>query len=46
VKASAKQVEQQFYCHLSCFKSRMWHNVPVDIEELAADIESGNLYDS
>jgi hypothetical protein len=43
---SSKQVEQQFFSHLSCFKSRMWHNVPVDVEELAADLESEKTGDS
>ncbi len=43
---SSKQVEQQFFCHLSCFKSRMRHNVPVEVEELAADLKSENSDES
>jgi hypothetical protein len=27
-------------------KSRMWHNVPVEVEELAADLESEKTGDS
>lgn len=34
-----KQVEQQFFCHVACFKGHMWTNVPVEIEEL---VESQN----
>jgi hypothetical protein len=37
---SSKQVEQQFFSHLDCFKNRMWHNVTVEVEELAADLSS------
>jgi hypothetical protein len=32
-----KQAEQQFFCHVACFKEAMWPNVPVDIERLVAD---------
>jgi hypothetical protein len=32
-----EQVEQQFFCHVGCFKKSMWPNVPVEIEELVAD---------
>ena len=44
--STSKQVEQQFFCHLSCFKSRVWHNVPVEVEELAADLETKRAGDS
>jgi len=36
-----EQAEQQFFCHLSCFKGVMWHNVPVEVEELAVDLDKG-----
>jgi hypothetical protein len=44
--SSSKQVEQQFFSHISCFKSRMWHNVPAEVEELAGDLESENSDES
>ena len=37
------QVEQQFFCHLSCFKSVVRPNVPIEIEELAADLDKGDV---
>jgi hypothetical protein len=38
----AEQADQQFFCHVACFKKAMWHNVPVEIEGLVADrIEEG-----
>lgn len=32
-----EQAEQQFFCHVACFKKAMWPNVPVEIEGLVAD---------
>jgi hypothetical protein len=32
-----EQAEQQFFCHVACFKKAMWPNVPVEIEELVSD---------
>ena len=33
-----EQAEQQFFCHLACFKRAIRSNVPVGIEEILADI--------
>jgi hypothetical protein len=33
----ANQAEQQFFCHVECFKKALWPNVPVEIERLVAD---------
>jgi hypothetical protein len=30
----SEQAEQQFFCHLSCFKKLMWLNVPIEVESL------------
>ena len=32
-----EQAEQQFFCHVACFKKAMWPNVPVEIEGRVAD---------
>jgi hypothetical protein len=35
-----EQAEQQFFCHVACFKKSLWPNVPVEIEGLIADKQS------
>jgi hypothetical protein len=32
-----EQAEQQFFCHVACFKKAMWPNVPVEIEGLVEE---------
>jgi hypothetical protein len=35
-----QQAEQQFFCHVACFKQAMWPNVPVEIERLVESKEA------
>jgi hypothetical protein len=37
--AAAEQAEQQFFCHVACFKKAMWPNVPVEIERLVTETQ-------
>ena len=36
-KSSDLQVEQQYFCHLDCFKRLVETHAPVELEELAAE---------
>jgi hypothetical protein len=36
-RSSEEQVEQQYFCHLQCFKIAVEQHAPVDLEDLAAD---------
>ena len=36
-KGSDQQVEQQYFCHIDCFKRLVEQHAPVDLEELAAE---------
>ena len=32
-----EQAEQQFFCHIACFKKAIGSHAPVEIEEMLAD---------
>ena len=36
-RTAQEQVEQQYFCHLECFKRQVESHAPVDLEELAAE---------
>ena len=38
-KAPDRQVDQQYFCHLACFKAAVEKHAPVDVEELAAAVD-------
>lgn len=35
-KSHSEQAEQQYFCHLECFKRSVEAHAPVDVEDLAA----------
>jgi hypothetical protein len=37
-KPSNEQVEQQYFCHLQCFKVAVERHAPVDLELMASEI--------
>ncbi|GGY82045.1 hypothetical protein GCM10011613_28440 [Cellvibrio zantedeschiae] len=38
-KHESVQAEQQFFAHVNCFKDTLWKNVPVEVGELALELE-------
>jgi hypothetical protein len=36
-----EHVEQDFYCHLACFKKAVQPDIPVEIEDILADQRAG-----